>query len=319
MKNLFIADLTLFDGAASGAGAGAGTAASGEGNAPADAAQGNTEGKDVTVVYGKQPQAEPEAEPAAQNEEKKPLSPEEKKKAYSRFVNSADFKDVHTEEVQRVINKRFKETKALEEKVARQQRVIDAVAKRYNVSGENADAVLGALEGDTHFYERAAEEAGMTVEQYAGFEKLRENNERMKAELEKRAERDQINAQVKQWMTEADAVKQRYPDFDLDSLLAREEPDKMTQFERLLKAGLDMEYAYRVLNMDRLMAEANKQTAELTEKAVVDSVRAKGARPAENGAVPRSAFVVKDDVNKLTKEDRAEIAKKVMRGESISF
>ena len=80
MKNLFIADLTLFDGAAAGAGAGAGTAASGEGNAPADAAQGNTEGKDVTVVYGKQPQAEPEAEPAAQNEEKKPLSPEEKKR-----------------------------------------------------------------------------------------------------------------------------------------------------------------------------------------------------------------------------------------------
>ena len=67
------------------------------------------------------------------------------------------------------------------------------------------------------------------------------------------------------------------------------------------------------------MADATRQTAALTEKAVVDSVRAKGARPAENGAAPRSAFVVKSDVNKLTKEDRATIALKAMRGEHIEF
>lgn len=308
MQTLITTVLELFDGAGEGAGA-----ATGEGNGTADAAQNEK----VQVVYGKHKDAEQTEAPKAEPE--KEPTPEERRKAYYDTVNSAEFKEFYTEDTQRMINKRFKETKALEEKVARQQSVIDAVAKRYNVSGEDADAVLSALESDTHFYERAAEEAGMTVEQYAGFEKLKANNERMKAELEKRAEREQINAQVKQWMTEADAVKQRYPDFDLDSLLAREEPDKMTQFERLLKAGLDMEYAYRVLNMDRLMADANKQTAELTEKAVVDSVRAKGARPAENGAVPRSAFVVKDDVRKLTKQERAEIAQKAMRGEHIEF
>ena len=310
MNNLMIADLALFD----GAGEGAGAAAPGEGNAPAVAAQ--EENKDVKVLYGKQPQQQPEA-PA--EPEKKELSPEEKKKAYSDFINSADYKDLHTEEVQRIINKRFKETKSLEEENAKLRAVIDAESKRYNLASADPDAVLKAIENDASLYEDAAMQAGMTVEQYMEREKLVKANQRLEAEMEAQKQRQQIDAQVKQWMADAESVKQRYPDFDLDSLLAREEPNKMTQFERLLKAGLDMEYAYRVMNMDRLMAEQNKQTAELTEKAVVDSVRAKGARPAENGAVPRSAFVVKDDVNKLSKEDRAQIAIKAMRGEIISF
>jgi len=304
MNNLMIADLALFD----GAGEGAGAAAPGEGNAPAVAAQ--EENKDVKVLYGKQPQQQPEA-PA--EPEKKELSPEEKKKAYSDFINSADFKDLHTEEVQRIINKRFKETKSLEEENAKLRAVIDAESKRYNLASADPDAVLKAIENDASLYEDAAMQAGMTVEQYMEREKLVKANQRLEAEMEAQKQRQQVDAQVKQWMADAESVKADYPDFDLDATLKNED------FAKMLRAGVPMKQAYRVLNMDRLMAEQNKQTAELTEKAVVDSVRAKGARPAENGAVPRSAFVVKDDVNKLSKEDRAQIAIKAMRGEIISF
>lgn len=304
MNNLLIADLALFD----GAGEGAGAAAPGESNAPAVAAQ--EENKDVKVLYGKQPQQQPEA-PA--EPEKKELSPEEKKKAYSDFINSADFKDLHTEEVQRIINKRFKETKSLEEENAKLRAVIDAESKRYNLASADPDAVLKAIENDASLYEDAAMQAGMTVEQYMEREKLVKANQRLEAEMEAQKQRQQVDAQVKQWMADAESVKADYPDFDLDATLKNED------FAKMLRAGVPMKQAYRVLNMDRLMAEQNKQTAELTEKAVVDSVRAKGARPAENGAVPRSAFVVKDDVNKLSKEDRAQIAIKAMRGEIISF
>ena len=52
---------------------------------------------------------------------------------------------------------------------------------------------------------------------------------------------------------------------------------------------------------------------------VTDNVRARGARPAENGVSSGSGFLVKSDVSKLTKKDRAEIARRAAHGEKIVF
>lgn len=303
MQTKLIADLTLFD----GAGEGAGTAASGESNASADAAQ------EQKVVYGKQPEKQTETKV----EEKTEPSREDRAKAYHDFVNSADYKEFYTEDTQRLINKRFKETKNLEEQVGKQQAVIDMVAKRYKVDAGDAEAVLKALESDDSIYEDAAMEAGMTVDQYREFEKLKRDNERYAVIEAQRKEQERVSQQVREWMTEAEGVKAKYPDFDLEAAIADNNGDNT--FTRMLRSGVPMEHAYRVLNMDKIVADTTKQTAELTEKAVIDNVRAKGARPAENGTAPRSAFVVKDDVSKLTKQDRAAIAQKAMRGEIIQF
>ena len=51
----------------------------------------------------------------------------------------------------------------------------------------------------------------------------------------------------------------------------------------------------------------------------VDGIRAKGARPQENGTTSQGAFIVKDDVSKLSKRDRAEIIRRAARGEHIEF
>ena len=87
----------------------------------------------------------------------------------------------------------------------------------------------------------------------------------------------------------------------------------------MLKTGLPMEHAYKVQHMDELIADARMTTAATVEKATIDNIRAKGARPQENGSSPQSAFTVKDDVSKLTKKDRAEIARRAARGERIEF
>ena len=56
-----------------------------------------------------------------------------------------------------------------------------------------------------------------------------------------------------------------------------------------------------------------------TEKQVVDGIRAKGARPAEVGMTSSSGFIIKDDASKLTRQDRAEIARRATMGEKIRF
>ena len=80
-----------------------------------------------------------------------------------------------------------------------------------------------------------------------------------------------------------------------------------------------MAEAFRVMHLDELMANNAAQVARQTEAAVAANVRANGSRPVENGTRQQSSFTVKSDVSKLTKADRAEIARRVQRGEKISF
>ena len=48
-------------------------------------------------------------------------------------------------------------------------------------------------------------------------------------------------------------------------------------------------------------------------------MRSVKSRPVENGSNDLSAAILKSDVSKLTPEQRAEIAKRVARGENITF
>jgi hypothetical protein len=59
--------------------------------------------------------------------------------------------------------------------------------------------------------------------------------------------------------------------------------------------------------------------AQQIEQKVANKIKAGGARPSENGMSSQSAAVVKSDVSQLSKEDRAEIIRRVQRGERIRF
>ena len=134
-----------------------------------------------------------------------------------------------------------------------------------------------------------------------------------KAEQQKAAQQSYVNQKMVQWNAEAAELQKTYPGFSLEA------ESQNQNFLNMLKAGVPMEHAYRVLHYDELMSGTVNKVAGDMQKAVTDHIRARGQRPAENGSFQSSPFTVKDDVSKLSKADRAEIAKRVARGERISF
>jgi len=108
-------------------------------------------------------------------------------------------------------------------------------------------------------------------------------------------------------------VKQVYPNFDLKTEL------KDRNFFSLLNVGIPMQMAYEMRHMKELQDAAVRAAVQTTEQQMATKMKSKNARPSENGTASKSAVVVKSDVSKLTREDRAEIARRVARGESISF
>ncbi len=278
------------------------------------------------VLYGKQPApavagdqggasgGTPPAAGGDKDGEVKPTSStlDEKRRAY-RELMEGEYKDVYTEDTQRIIDRRFRETRNLEERLGQFQPVIDLLMQRYKIADGDPSKLAQAVENDDAYWSQAAEEAGMSVEQYKKFQRLqRENAALLQAQQQSQAQK-RANEKLQQWYTEAEQVKALYPSFDLSA------EAQNPQFLAMLRSGVPVQHAYEVIHMEEIKAGVAALQAKATEKQVVDGIRAKGARPQENGISSQGAFTVKDDVSKLTRKDRAEIARRASMGETITF
>ena len=325
--------LRLFDGEGGAAAPAAGEGAAGDGNkggsqaSPAPTRRGKSGGFQ-NVLFGKQgdeptaagdePGPEGKAQPSAAGKGKEgdvvttSNTLEDRRKEFQELVNG-EYKDIYTEETQRIIDRRFREARNLEERAAKQQPVIDMLMQRYKIADGDLGKLAAAVENDNAYWSEAAEEAGMSVEQYKQFQRLKRENVALLRAQRMRQSQQAAQQQLQKWYSEGEQVKAVYPDFDLGA------ESKNPQFISMLKAGVPVQHAYEVIHMDEIKAGVAQSTARQTEKQVVDGIRAKGNRPAENGTSSQSAFTVKDDPHKWTKQDRAEVARRVARGETIKL
>lgn len=272
------------------------------------------------VVFGKQPDAQPESEGTAEGSQAAAdaqgvVTPErtleERRKAYDEFKNSADYKEFFDRDMQNIIKKRVANAKALEQQVADTQPVIDMLMDRYG--SKDIASLLTALEGDSAYWQDAADEAGMSVSQYMEFQKLQRENRALLQQQEMAVNRQKADAQLQQWTMEAEALKQSYPQFSL------EEEAQNPEFIRLLQAGTPMEHAYKVLHLDEILTDTRNVTAAYTQKQVTENIKARGQRPPEAGLNSNNAITYKTDVASMSKQDILEMARRAKRGEMISF
>ena len=312
---LFRVRLNLFDGEGAAVGA---EGASGETQQSSALTQRSKKSGETKIIYGKQDEpVETEEEPSAAGSEKTEVRTtsntlEEKRKAYRDLMNG-EYKDLYTEDTQRIIDRRFKDDKANRDALDKQKPIIEMLSQRYNITDGDMGKLLSAIEGDTAYWQQIADESGMTIEQYMQMQRLQRENRALQEQQRQRDGAEAAQRQMAAWTQEAETLKQRYPNFNLQAEAQNE------QFVRMLRTGVPMEHAYKVIHIDEILADTRMTTAAQTEQRVVANVRARGARPAENGTSSQGAFTYKDDVSKLSRKDRAEIARRVQRGETIKF
>jgi hypothetical protein len=310
---LFPLNLRAFDGEGAGGGTGAGTAPAGTTGTPASSQQVTGE----KVIYGKPPTGTPNGSPNAEGNKSADTPPaasaktkEERAAEFEKLI-SGDYKDLYTERTQAMINKRFAATKELETKINAVNPLLDLLGTRYNE--QDPAKLLQAVSNDDKLWESLADERGMSVEQYKQFAQLEADSRRLRETENQRQAHESALQQYGNWQKQALEMANDpiFKGFDLDA-----EAESNPQFVSLLKAGVDVRTAYQVSHID----DIKQATARAVEESVVNNIRAKGNRPAENGASGAQPQVVyKSDPSKLTREDRKEIEKRVARGEKITF
>ena len=307
-------NLRLFAGEGGGAPAG-GEAGAGEAAAPVAPGSRKSSGELSKVLYGSQADDMEKAQAAAAKEPEVQTTSntlEDKRKSFRDLING-EYKDVYTEETQRIIDRRFAQTKDLQKQIDDAKPVLDKLAARYNILDGDMSKLSKAIDEDSAYWTAAAEEAGVSEDVYRDMQQLRMQNAELLRMQQQQRIQAQANAQLQSWVQQADAVKQQFPGFDLEQEMQN------PNFVSLLRAGTPVEHAYKVIHFDALQTAAMQTAASRTEQAVVNNIRAKGSRPAENGTSSQSTFTVKRHASQLNKADRAEAIARAMRGEIIEF
>ena len=332
-ETLFKFDLQLFNdgGAAGAAPSGEGTQQAGE-NALAKADTNRSRGSSRrgrsgaydNVVFGKQDAAAETAVGSAAgnnaeaNGNKSGISTtsdtlEARRKAYQDFVDSPENKDIHTETIQRIIDRRFKEVKGMEQTIADQKPILDMLAQRYGIADGDMKKLMSAIEEDTSYWQEAADKEGLTVEQYKAMNKLQRENAELQKLRQRQQGEQQAQAQLARWMQEAEGMKELDPGFDLRTEIQNRD------FQGLLKSGVPVQKAYELMHMEEIKQAAARNAAQTASAQMQANLKAKAARPSENGTSSKSAAIVKNDVHSLSRDDRAEAVRRALRGEKISF
>lgn len=323
-KNLFKVDLQMFnDGGTSGAEGSVATAENAPKveNTPSGSNRRSKSGEFDNVVFGKQegtavdeainPAAEGKLTGASKTDVQTTSNTlEERRKAYNDLI-SGEYKDIDQERFQQVFDRRFKEVKVMETELASHKPIIDKLMTRYGVT--DVAQLDKALTEDTEYWERVAEEKGMTVEQYHAMQKLEQENAELRAMKQRQVGQQQFQQQIESWYREADKVKELYPSFDF------KKEAQNPEFLNLLRHGNSVEHAYKVLHFDELTQNAARVAAQTADAQAQARIKQKASRPSENGTSSQSAVIVKNDAASLTRKERAEIARRVARGDTIKF
>lgn len=298
-------NLNLFEGDGAGTAADGG-AAEGQASEPIvyKSNRKTKAGEFDNVQFGVQ--TEEDESPVA--EEKKEVSQEERKQKWESLIKG-EFKDFYTDSTQQIINRRFKESKGLEDQLSKQKPLIDLMMQKYGIADGDVAKLTEAMQNDDELFEEKADEAGMSVEQYKMMQKLERQNAELLAAQKQREADDATAQQTQKWLNEAEELRKVYSGFDINTEV--QNPD----FQRMLKSGVPMRHAYEVIHLNDIKAGV----AGSAEQAVTANIRAKGMRPKEAGASSNSGFISKTDVSQLTRKERAEIARRASQGDIIRF
>lgn len=305
-KRLFV-DLQLFaDGGAEG-----GTGANGAAGVSAGAAGQQNAGVQSAGQAG---------EVAAAGQQQDP------EKTFEQLIKG-QYKDQYGKRVEDTIrqrmtgvNRQLQQYGEMQKQFDAAQPIFDILAQKYGVEATDVASLVELFQEDESLFEQEAMAMGKDVKELMDLRRIQRQNSNLQRQVNQfqqnerdRVARQQAAAQAQKWQTDADALKQIYPTFDLDTELQDE------SFKRMLQSGVPMKAAYTALHADEIMRGAMQFAAQRTEQRVTDSIIAGAGRPTENGAGAQGAASPKIDPGKLSDKEIEKINEDVRRGKRVTF
>ena len=313
-------DLQLFaDGG--GAAGGDGGAAAGAGDATGVSApdagvpvRKRKENPLANVKYGRQMEAaQSQTETTGMEEAVNTEETGQQRPSFKDLIEG-EYKDEYGQHVQNVIRSRFKHNAENEEKLGKMAPIMEMLGRKYDIDPTDIDQIAKVVGDDDSLYEEEAIERGMSVESLKAIKQMERENQQLKAREQQTIAEQRLRSHFNTLAQQADEAKKLYPNLDLG--VEMQNPT----FARLTSpgVGVDVRTAYEVVHRDEMRGAEMQFAAQKTAERMAAAIKSNSIRPAENGLNGSAQTqVVKADPKSWNKDDRAEIKRRVSRGEKI--
>ena len=215
---------------------------------------------------------------------------------------------------QSAISDRFKNQADLQGQLDGLKPMLDALAKQHGIEAGDYQALSNVILDDDSLYEDEAEAAGMTVEAYKSYQRLKQHADEMDAREQQAQEELGIQNHLRKLAMQGEQLKQTFPDFDLRKELNNND------FRRLTSpaVGLSVEDAYFLLHRNELMPQVMAAGVKTAQQRIAQSLQANGARPMEGAMQGNStAADVHISPKNMTREQRQALKDRARMGEKI--
>lgn len=222
------------------------------------------------------------------------------------------YHDAYGQAVSQAINQRFRNQSDLQAKIDSYDDIMSPLFERYGLAQGDVEGLRNSLQGDESLYVQAAEEEGLSVEQYREQLRLKADAERGRQLLAEYKNQQERNAKFADWERQADELRQAFPNFDLGQEL------KSEQFGRMLDSGISVQDAFVAMHAEDILSGINEETTRSAKQNVLDNIRSRQARPQENASRSNPATVRTFDPSAITDADMDDIIKKALDGSSFN-
>lgn len=308
-------DLTQFDGDGGNAAAGAGEQSGAEAPAAEESVLDAADRRQLAAArermdkrypmrnirYGKQPEQQPQKpENAVQTEDDLEKEWAEAKKGRFAQLYQRDF--------QNALNDRLKNHQADSERLKKLDPMIQALVKKGGV--ENEDELIRQVMDDDSLYEDEASRMQMSVPAYKKYKAM----EQQVADAQKQEQMQLVRKHYDSLQQQAQEFRKTHPGFDLDAELQNN-----PAFFRLVSpgVGIGVKQAYLATHYEDEATRGVVMGARAAQQAATMALQANRNRPEEGGLSSNPAIDVRSDPSKWSRADRAEVLKRVMRGDDI--
>ena len=264
-------------------------------------------------------------QPAEQAEAQKTEEPANSQDSKWQELIKGEFKDQFGKAVQDAVQRRFKNQQdatkdlaAANEKLAMLQPVIDSLARQHGIDGKDLPGLVKAVQSNDPKIEEEAEAAGMTTESYLTMKRLEQENARYQQQQQQDVFQRRTQAHYAKLAEQAEALKQKFPDFDLQKELFNPNDDRFLRMTSP-EGGLDVETAYYAIHHRELEPQAMAYGIQRAQQQMAQTLQANGRRPSEAAMSGGQATNFQIDPRKMTKAERADLIRRSRLGEKIEL
>lgn len=219
------------------------------------------------------------------------------------------YEQLYGQNVQKAINSRFKNAQDWQSQLEATNDAIGILYSKYNLDVGDIEGLKNAIAGDDDLISSAAEREGFTVDAYRENLNLRTEAAKGRALAESIRQETERRETFERWDREAEAMKQAFPNFNLEAELGNE------AFVAALDRVGNVQDAFMIAHVQDILSGAMANGQQRT----IQNLQAQAARPAENGVSHQAAVQRKTDPSKLTDEDMDKIFEGVAQGKSYRW